>query len=159
MGMRPSATQHSDVRFANQLRSAVEPIEYKKFEGYLDNLAHAATNKKAVLQKLTASVALLFSTNATIVAKIKALTTDNKYLGGLARSATTSHPRKGKGKGRWTKANPGCFIVGGYCHTHGFCVGKYHDSSSCSIPGPQQKWEATRVNPMGVCKDLSGWDA
>ena len=125
---RPSAPQHSNVRFANQPPSAGEHIKYVKIEGYLDNLAHAATKKKAVLQKLFAVVALLTTTNATIVEEIKALTADNKYPGRLARSATTVQPGKGKENDHWTKANPGHSIVYGYCHMHGFCVGKYHDS-------------------------------
>ena len=128
MGTRPSVTRHSNVWFVTPPPSSGYPIKYEKLEGYLDNLAHAATNKKLVLQQLSAAVALLTATNATLVQEIKALTSNNKYLGGLARSTTTAHPGKGKEKGRWTKANPGRFIVGGYCHTHGYCVGKDHDS-------------------------------
>ena len=83
----------------------------------------------------SAAVALLAATNKTLVEEIIDLNANNKYLGGLACSATTTQPGEGNGKGRWTKANSGCFIVGGYCRTHGFCVGKYHDSGPCSTLG------------------------
>ena len=94
--------------------SAVGPIEYKKLEGYLDNLAHVATNKNAVLQQLYAAATLLTTTNSMPVEEIKALTANKKYLGGLARSANTANPGKGKEKGLWTMANTGRYIVSGY---------------------------------------------
>ena len=77
-------TQTSALRSS----TAGEPINYKKFEGYLDNLSHAATNKKVVLQQLSTAFTLFTSNNAMIVEQIKALTTNNKYLGGMARSAS-----------------------------------------------------------------------
>ena len=100
--MQPSTLRNSG---ANQPPSAGEPIEYKKLEGYINNLSHAATNKNTMLQQLTASIASLTSTNKMLVAKIKSLTANNKYLGGIARSTTTAHPGKGNGKGRWAKLN------------------------------------------------------
>ena len=100
MGARPSAPRYSTP-------SSGGPIEYKKLEGYLDNLVHATTNKKVVLQQLSAAVALITATNTSLVLEIKALTTDNKYLGGLACSANTAKTEKGKEKGLRTKANPG----------------------------------------------------
>ena len=53
------------------------------------------------------------------------------------------------------RENPGRFIVGGYCHMCGFCMGKDHNSSLCSTPVPKHKWEATRANTMGGCKCFS----
>ena len=150
MEARPSATQHSNS-------SAGEPIEYKELKGYLDNLAHAATSEKAVLQQLSAAVALLTATNSTLMKEIKELTADKKYLGCLSRSVNTDKPIKGEEKGRWKKANPGRFIVDGYCHTQDYPIGKDHASGPCSNPGPQQKREATCTNLMGMCKDFSGW--
>ena len=88
-----------------------------------------------------------------LLEEIKTLTSENKYPGGLARSATTAQP--GNGKGIWTKVNPGCFIVGGYCHTHGYRIGKDHDSGLCSPLGLHHKREDTRANPMGGCKYFS----
>ena len=85
MGAQPSAPQHSNLL-------AGEPIGYKKREGCLDNLAHVTTNKKAVLQQLSSAVASLTATNATHVVEIKALTAEEKYLRGLARSANTANP-------------------------------------------------------------------
>ena len=100
-------------------------------------MVHAATNQNVVLQKLSTAAASLTVNNATLMEEIKALAVDNKYFGGLARSVTTAQP--GKGKGRWTKETPGRFIVGRYCHTHGYCVGKDNNSSSCRNPGPKHK--------------------
>ena len=136
MVTRPYAPRHSDVWFRNQPPSTGEPIEYEKLEGYLNNLAHAAANKKAVLQKLSATAASITATNAMIVEEIKYLNANNKYLGGLTRSVTTAQLGKVKQKGRWTKENPGCFIVGGYCHMHGFCACMYHHSGLCITPVP-----------------------
>ena len=73
-----------------------EPIDYEKLKGYLDNLAHTAINKKAVLQQLSAAVALLTSANATLLEENKVLTTTNKYLGGLERSKNTAKPGRVK---------------------------------------------------------------
>ena len=90
-----------------------EPIDYEKLKGYLDNLAHTAINKKAVLQQLSTAVDLLTATNATFVEEIKGLTANIKYLCSLARSTNTAKPGKGEEKCRWKKANPVCFIIGG----------------------------------------------
>ena len=92
MGTRTSALRKSN-------RSAGEPVKYEKLEGYLNNLDPAATNKKAVLQKLSAAVASLIATNEKLVMKIKALTARKKYLGGLESYAKTAKPGKGKVKG------------------------------------------------------------
>ena len=106
MGAQPSAPRHFNP-------SAGEPIEYKQLEVYLDNLAHANTNKKAVRQQLSSAFALLTTTNATLVEEIKAIPANKKYFVSLACSANITKSVKGKEKGLWTKANPGRYIVGG----------------------------------------------
>lgn len=40
-------------------------------------------------------------------------------------------------------------LSGNYCYTHGFLVGKDHNSSTCKKPGPDHKKEATATNRMG----------
>ena len=92
---------------------------------------------------------MLTATNATLVLEIKVLTSDGKYLSELEHSATTANPGKGKEKGRWTKANLGRFIVGGYCHTHVYRVVKDHYIGLSSNTVPQHKIEATCANPNG----------
>ena len=92
MGAQSSAPWNSNP-------SDGEPIDYKKLEGYLDNLAHANTNNNVVLKQLSATVAFLTATNAMLVEDIKALTSNNKYLGGLAHSVNTAKPGKVKEKG------------------------------------------------------------
>ena len=52
----------------------------KAIEGYFDNLAAAAVNKKSVLKKLVTNNTKLAATNENLVAIVKKLTNDIKYL-------------------------------------------------------------------------------
>jgi hypothetical protein len=36
-----------------------------------------------------------------------------------------------------------------YCHTHGYCVSKGHNSKTCRTKAAGHQDEATRSNPMG----------
>ena len=154
MGTRPSAPRHSGVRFVNQ--PAGEPIEYEKLEGYLDNLYHAATNKKAVLQQLTAAVALLTATNTIIMAKNKALTANNKYLVSMACAATTAQP--GKGKVRWKRRILVASLLKGNTTRTAFALERTKIAVRAShrycntnrrIPAPK-KWEGARIFLAGT---------
>ena len=109
----------------------------------------------AVLQQLSTAVTLLTATNATLVEEIKEITAKNNYLSGLERSADTA--KTGKEKGRWKKANPGQYIVGGYCHMHRYCVDEDYYSGLCRNPVPLHKREATHAKPMGRCKYFDVW--
>ena len=52
----------------------------KALEGYFDNLADAAINKKSVLEKLVANNAKLAATNKDLVTTVKKLSNENKDL-------------------------------------------------------------------------------
>ena len=52
----------------------------KALEGYFDNLAAAAINKKSVLEKLVANNAKLAATNKDLVTTVKKLSNENKDL-------------------------------------------------------------------------------
>ena len=67
----------------------------ESLEGCFDNLAAAAVNKKSVLEQLVANNTKLAATNKNLVAVVKKLTNDIKYL-----ERVTSRLKKGL-QGKW----------------------------------------------------------
>ena len=89
----------------------------------LDNLALAASNDSGALQKLMNTCDKLVETNKKLVAQLETLKTRNQT--------------------QTTKWDPN-----GYCWTHGYLVGKFHNSASCRSPAPGHKTEASKENRM-----------
>ena len=65
---------------ASRLKTTQGVETNKALEGYFDNLASAAVNKKLVLKQLVANNTKLATTNENLVAIVIKLTNDNRYL-------------------------------------------------------------------------------
>ena len=74
-----SATQLETTQNV-ETKQGVDDGGMKALEGYFDNLAAAAVNEKSVLEKLVANNTKLVTTNENLVAIVKKLTNDIKYL-------------------------------------------------------------------------------
>jgi hypothetical protein len=118
-----------------------------RLKSALDNLALAATNNTAILQKLTAA-------NLALTAMVTLLTAPNKKLVDVAT-------RKGKpavtpaGGGHATR-NP---FPGNYCWMHGHRISKDHMSASCTHKATGHRNDATAAKTFGSSDKDKGWDA
>ena len=75
----------------------------KALEGYFDNFVAAAVNKKLVLEELVANNTKLAATKENLVAIVKKVTNDIKYL-----EMKTSRLKKGGQRKRDTTLCPHC---------------------------------------------------
>jgi hypothetical protein len=91
----------------------------------LDNLASAATNKKAILEQLIASNSSLATSNSILTNQVKTLRDQFtvKSRGGSGSGGSSKDPNRRKGP------DPA-----GYCWSHGYRVGHGHTSHTCSNP-------------------------
>jgi hypothetical protein len=126
-----------------------------RLETALNNLALAATNNTAVLQKLIAA-------NLTLTATITSLTATNKKLVDAATrrgSTPAATPGQGGTQAATQAATPTATPVGiratgkpcprNYCWTHGHCVSKHHTSATCANKAPGHHENATASNTFG----------
>lgn len=134
--------------------SAIPPTTLAHLNGYLDNLAAAATNDHSSLAQLIDSNAALTANLATITASLASLTAAFAILSAgkpvpapAAAPATTARPSRNRN-----------LSVNGYCWTHGYRVGVGHNSLSCSNKATGHKDTATRANIMGGSMANKGWD-
>ena len=147
-----SASTQPTVRF--DLQPPVDPVEFDRLDTYLNNLANTATNEREVISQLTAAVAVLTTANTELAETKKILTADNKKLRNKVDRVLSSRSGRSSSSGRtFTMSNPGYFIVGTYCHSHGFHLRKTHTIATCSNTDPNHKKEATRANTMGGSQD------
>ena len=112
-------------------------------EGFLDNIAAAATNDSSTLEQLVKSMAQLTCTNAMQQQTIADL---RKELAALRVGTTHDGGPKGLAKD-------------GYCWKHGYKVGVGHTSRTCRDNIPEDKRDATRANTKGGSTANKGWDA
>jgi hypothetical protein len=116
----------------------------------LDNLASAATNKKAILKQLIATNSSLATSNsnATLINQIKAfcdqLAANTK--GGGRRGGGSNDPNRKKGP------DPAS-----YCWSHGHRVGHGHTGHTCSNPKEGYQPTATCANIMGGSMANKDW--
>ena len=121
-------------------------------DGYLNNLANAATQEKTTLAQLIENNTSLTSTVASLTAGLASLTTAYTLLANgppPAASAAKNAPRSASSK----------FEPCGYCWTHGYKLTKGHSSATCSNKADGHKDTATRANTMGGSKRNKDWDA
>ncbi len=134
------------AHYLDQANSAhtttLNPGLLDSIDNTLDNLASAATNKKAILEQLIASNSSLATSNSTLTNQVKTLRDQlvTKLRGSSGRGGGSNDPNKRKGP------DPA-----GYCWSHGYCVGHGHTGHIRSNPkeGHQPTATATCNNIMG----------
>ena len=113
-----------------------------RLDGYLDNLAAAATNERTTLQQL-------IDANATLTASVASLTAAYTLLAAaVGKQPTTTGPAATSAAGRKKKQRTP-LDPNGYCWTHGYRVGVGHNSATCTNKKDGHKDLATRANTMG----------
>jgi len=135
---------------------------FTRLDGYLDNLAAAATTERTTLQSLTEA-------NAALVANLTALTTSvasltAAYTSLAAVQHTSVPPGTAMQQPRRTRAITRPLTTlpttpGGYCWTHGFRVREGHSSATCANKAEGHKDTATRANTMGGSMVNKGWES
>jgi hypothetical protein len=105
----------------------------------LNNLASAASNKKAILEQLIASNSSLATSNSNLTNHVKNLHDQlaAKSRGGGGRGGGSNDPNKRRG-----------LDPAGYCWSHGHRVGHGHNSRTCSNPKEGHQPTAMRNNIM-----------
>ena len=137
------------------------PPDFEKLDDYFDNIAAAATNKKTVLADLVATITKLTDANKILTSTNAKLTTQLSTR--IQPAGTPSNPSTPwvDRHANCNKTNPGRFLVGGYCWTHGWRVTPEHNSRTCNRKkeGHGKAQEAsTRTNLMGGSVANKGWD-
>jgi hypothetical protein len=127
-----------------------------KLDGYLDNLAAAATTEKSTLAQLVENNATLTVTITSLTASVSALSTAYTILAAKVEpgGSATAAPTHGKARAKTrSKSEPG-----GYCWTHGYRVAAGHNSITCKGKADGHKDAATRANTMGGSMENKGWN-
>lgn len=115
-------------------------MDNSAIEGYLNNLANAATNDSAIM--------------ATLLAQIQALTARLDNL----PPPTIKKDKEFKAK-VFTQAEAlGIFDKTGYCHTHGWRVKASHSSKTCERRGRNHNEDATRADTKRGSNKNKGWE-
>ena len=128
-----------------------------KLDGYLDNLAAAATTEKTTLAQLIETNAALTATNAALTASVTSLTTAYTLLATGHRTATTNMSPQPRAPTRRTN-NTASNEPGGYCWSHGYRLVPGHNSKTCTNKAHGHKDAATRTNTMKGSMANKGWD-
>jgi len=121
----------------------IPPDTFARLDGYLDNLAAAATTKRTTLTQLIENNATLTASVTSLTASVAALSAAYTLLAGKPAPATAV-PKPASTAPRNTRLDPT-----GYCWTHGYRVMKGHTSATCKTPMEGHKTAATRNNTMG----------
>ena len=128
-----------------------------RLDGYLDNLAAAATTERTTLTQL-------IENNTTLTASITSLTASVASLTAAYAILAAGHNNAPKIAGnnkqqpRNSDKKPSYLAVNGYCWTHGYRVRKGHDSTNCRDKGEGHKDAATRTNTMNGSTANKGWE-
>ncbi len=112
--------------------TTLNPSLLDSINNALDNLASAASNKKAVLEKLIASNSSLATSNSTLTNQVKTLREQ------LAARSRDSSGRGGGSNDPNKRRGPDPV---GYCWSQGYYVGHGHTGHTCSnskVGGPAQ---------------------
>jgi hypothetical protein len=136
--------------------TTISPDTFTRLDGYLDNLAAAATTERSTLAQLIETNATLTANIATLTTSVASLTAAYAILAANKQS-TTQTPATGKKRSGGTTANKN-LAVGGYCWTHGYRVAKGHNSNTCNTKAEGHKDAATRANTMNGSTANKGWD-
>ncbi len=122
---------------------------YAQLDGYLDNLANAASQEKMTLAKLVTSKFSLAASVAKLTTKLANLTTAYALLANSTASPTLASSTHG-GRPRSSCV----YTVGGYCWTHGYKVHK----NTCKHNPDGHKDCATHANTMHGSTTNKGWE-
>ncbi len=120
--------------------TTLSPGLFDSIDNALDNLASAATNKKAILEQLIASNSSLATSNSTLTNQVKTLCDQltAKPRGGSRRGGGSNDPNKKRGP------DPA-----GYCWSHGYRIGHGHTGHTCSNTKEGHQLTTTCNNIMG----------
>jgi len=137
--------------------AAISEDTLMRLDGYLDNLAAAATTERTTLAQLIENNATLTASITSLTASVASLTAAYAILaaGGDHTPKATGHNKQqpqgnGKKQGNW--------VPKGYCWTHGYGVVHGHDSGTCKFKAQGHKDAATRANTMNGSTANKGWE-
>jgi hypothetical protein len=139
---------------------AISDVTLTRLDGYLDNLAAAATTERTTLTQLIENNATLTANVTSLTASVASLTSAYAILAAGRNNA----PRITGGTGGGTQQQrngdrkPSYLAVEGYCWTHGYRVRKGHDSANCKDKAGGHKDTATRANTMSGSVANKGWE-
>ena len=125
---------------------------FTRLDGYLDNLAAAATTERTTLSQLIENNATLTANVTSLTASVASLTATYAIL------AAGRPPSRAPAAAAAKPTRPSYLAANGYCWTHGYRVRIGHDSATCKDKGDGHKDGATRANTMGGSNNNKGWD-
>ena len=128
-----------------------------RLDGYLDNLAAAATTERTTLAQLIENNATLTASVTSLTASVASLTSAYAILAAGNNNAPKLTGNN-KQQPRSSDRKPSYLAVDGYCWTHGYRVRKGHDSSTCKDKAEGHKDGATRSNTMNGSTANKGWE-
>jgi hypothetical protein len=120
--------------------TTINPCLHDSIDNALNNLASAASNKKAILEELIASNSSLATSNSNLTNQVKTLRDQlaAKSWGSSGRGGGSNDPNKRRGP------DPA-----GYCWSHGYRVGHGHTGHTCSNPKEGHQ-------PTAMCNNIMG---
>ncbi len=145
-------TSHGTTHAALTTEPNHPPDTYTRLDGYLDNLATAATTEHTTLTPLIENNLSLTASITALTASITALTLAYTLLA-AGKEAPAVLPRAKK-----TKSTPHFLDSTGYCWTHGYKVNKGHNSKTCTGRAEGHKEDATWANTMNGSLANKGWE-
>ena len=127
----------------------------ERLDDYLDNIANAATNEKAVLEELVSTNSKQSETISTQAQNIKSLTHQVQKLHEQISSLKNRSGRHSSTPptSTWTP------VTDGYCWSHGYRCAPGHSSLTCRRPLPGHQKDSTRRHIMGGSTANKGWEA
>ena len=128
-------------------------------DGYLDNLANAATQEKTTLTQLADHCTSLSTTVASLTAGLALLTSAYVLLANTNKPATPALTNARLPARPNIPKTAQKFAPNGYCWTHVFKVGLHHSSGTCKAKAPGHLDAATHANTMNGSNAFKGWDA
>jgi hypothetical protein len=128
--------------------TTLNPGLLDSIDNALDNLASAASNKKAILEQLIASNSSLATSNSNLTNQVKTLHDQlaAKSRGSGGRGGGSNDPNKRRGPDSV-----------GYCWSHGYRIGHGHTGHTCSNPKEGHQPTAMGNNIMGGSVANKDW--
>ena len=137
-----AVTQHDNA--------TISADTFTRLDGYLDNLAAAATTERTTLSQLIDNNATLTASVTSLTASVASLTAAYAIL--AAEKPSPRAPAASAAK----SARPSYLAANGYCWMHGYRVRIGHNSATCKDKWDGHKDGATGANTMG--NNNKGWD-
>ena len=128
--------------------ATITPETFARLDGYLDNLASAATTERTTLTQLVENNASLTASVAALTASVTALTSAYTLLANAHGLKPMTIPQPMQQSGTKKKYNPQ-LDPNGYCWTHGYRAKVGHSSATCTNKAEGHQDTATRAYPMG----------